>query len=51
MRTINADSLKENIEYALLQHEDTEKWLEWINQVIDAEPTVEDDDRFRLERR
>ena len=40
MRLIDADKLKENIEYALLQHEDTEKWLKWFNQVIDAEPTV-----------
>lgn len=41
MRLIDADRLKETVEYALLQHEDTEKWLEWFNQVIDAEQTVD----------
>ena len=40
MKLIDVDKLKENIEYALLQHKDSEKWLEWINQVIDAEPIV-----------
>lgn len=41
MRLIDADRLKETVEYALLQHEGTEKWLEWFNQVIDAEDTVD----------
>lgn len=50
MRLIDADKLKENIEYALLQHEDTEKWLKWFNQVIDAEPTVLEQIRDEIER-
>lgn len=40
MRLIDADSLKDTVEYCLLQHEDTEKWVEWFNQVIDAEETI-----------
>ena len=51
MRLINADRLKDVVEYACLQHEDTEKWSDWFKQVIDGEPTVCDIEQIRDEIR
>lgn len=43
MRLIDADALKETLDYALSQHDDEGYWLEWFKQVIDAEKTVSED--------
>ena len=40
MRVIDADKLKDHVEYACLQNEDTEPYIKWFNRLIDAEPTV-----------
>ena len=37
MRLIDADALKETLDYALSQYDDEGKWLEWFKQVIDEE--------------
>ena len=48
MRLIDADALKETLDYALSQHDDEAKWLEWFKQVIDAEQTVSEDTDERV---